>query len=431
MQIDLQKIEGTKIEVSIIMDSGEVAQTREKVFNRLNKEVKIAGFRPGKVPRTILERYIDEDTLRREIIQVLLEEGIRYAVKEKNLRIITYPQIKEIGELKKDSDFKFKVEMELFPEIKLPEYKGIILEKEKLEITQEKVEEALKILQEKYAYLEEVKDRPAQKGDFVFIEYEGKVGEKAISEKKVAGIELGKGEFLLQLEEKIEGMRAGEEKEISLALPEDYQQKEFAGKMANFKILVKEIKIKKVPELSEEFAKSLNFENLEKLREAVKKDLENRLKIIERNILENKLQDKLLKESELDIPPSLLEEEKNIIWKSLEENLKKQNKTLEDYLKERNITKEDLEKEVAESAENSVKTTLIIEEIASRENIKVTQADRDKILNNWAESMGEDPVKFKENLAKDKKRLIYMDNNILRRKVLDFLLNSAQIKEKD
>jgi trigger factor len=430
MQVELQKLEGTKIELAIQINPEEVDRTREKLFQRLNKEVKIAGFRPGKVPREILERYIDEGEINRELTQILLQDGIRYAIKEKNLKILTYPEIKEVGEVKKGSDFKFKVEMELKPEIKLPEYKGLELEKEELEVKESHIEDTLRKLQEKYFYFEEVKDRPAQKGDFVFIEYEGKVGEIPLDKKKIAGIELGKGEFLLELEEKIEGMRQNEEKEISLILPEHYPQKEFAGKMANFKVCLKEIKLKKIPPLSEEFAKSLNFESLEDLRKKVRKDFENGIRNLERNILEKKLVDKLLKESELELPLSLVEEEKKRIFANLENQLKAENKILNDYLKEREITKEKLEEEITEDAKNRVKIGLIVEEIAEKENIKVTQKERDEVINNLAKNFGYDPVKFKEKLEREGKNISFIDYEILFKKVLDFILERANIKSR-
>lgn len=433
MQVDLQKLEGTKVQLSIGVGQEEVNQATEKAFDKLNREVKISGFRPGKVPRAVLEKYVGEDTLKREVTEILLQDGLRYAIKEKNLQIIAYPQIKEIGELKKDNGFEFKAEIELRPEINLPQYKGMELEKEEVRITEENVEKALQVLQKKYSYLVEIKDRPSQKGDIIFIEYESKVGDRSITkvEKKVAGIELGKGAFFLPLEEKIEGMNLGEEKEISLILPEDYPDKEIAGKMVNFKVILKEIKGEKIPEISDEFAKSLNFENLEKLRENVKIDLENQGKNLEREILERKIIKKLLDESDFECPVSLVEEEKKAIFAHLESRLKEENKTIDDYLKEREITKEKLEEEINENAKRNVKFTLIIEEIADKENIKVTAVDRDKALNDMAKSLNQDPVKFRENMLKDRRRIIYIDYNILERKVIDFILNSANIKEKE
>ena len=373
MNVNVEDISSIKKKVSIEISEDQVTKEVDSFYRELGRKAKIKGFRPGKVPRNILERHF-KDYVKAEVVQKLVQDTYPTALSETNLHPVSNPMI-DPGDLESGKPFQYSATIEVKPEIKLEEYLGLNIEGKKEEVKDEEVEERLKGLQNLHANLKTIQEaRPIQNGDFVIVDYEARMDGKPLEEGKAIDltVEVGSGRFIPAFEEKLIGLRLEEEKEIEVSFPEDYGYKKWAGKTISFYVKIKEIKEKILPILDDEFAKDLgDYSSLEELKDKLKQEIEREKKLALERQLKDQMVDTLLQKNTFEVPESLVEEQTKALVSDTKLRLATQGIKIDTL----GISEEKLQEDYREAAMRQVRTFLILEKIAGQEGITVTDEE--------------------------------------------------------
>ena len=374
-------------EVVIKIEGEDWKKALDKAFKKLNKEAKIDGFRPGKAPKEVYIKKYGMTSLYMEAAESCLNEAYEMMLKENGDDVIVaQPEINLSAVT--DDYVEFKFNLTLKPEVKLGKYKGLDVKKDTVKVTKKEVSEAIEQMRQRY--MENVdKEGKVENGDVAIIDFEGFKDGVAFDGGKGEdySLKIGSNTFIPGFEEQIIGMEKGEEKDINLTFPEDYHAEDLKGKDVVFKVKVKEIKEQKLPELDKDFFLDLGMEGIE-TKEDLEKQLEENIKVRKEAEADNKYIDDLLaevaKNTKIDIPEAMIEEEIDRILKQYEENLKMQGITLEMFYQFTNSDEQALRDQMQEEAKNRVTYRLILEEIAKEEKIEVTDEDAETEATNLA-----------------------------------------------
>jgi len=424
MKVNVEEISGVKKKVHIEIPEDQVIKEIDSFYGELKRKAKIKGFRPGKVPRNILERHF-KDYVKAEVIQKLIQESCPKAFSEAALEPVS-PPVVDPQELESGKPFQYSAIIEVKPDIKMEGYLGLKIEGKKEEVKEEEVEERLKGLQNLHANLKMVTEaRPIQHGDFVIIDYEGWLDGKPLEEGKAVDftVEVGGERFIPAFEEKMIGLKPEEEKEIDIPFPDDYGYKKWAGKTVTFHVKIKEIKEKILPLLDDEFAKDLgNYSSLDELKTQLKQDIEKEKHLALDRQLKDQMVDQLLRSNSFEVPESLVKEQTHALVSNMKLRLSTQGMDLNNL----GITEEKLHENYQEMAKKQVRTFLILEKIAGQEGITVTDEEVDGRLKEISEKSRQklDVVKRyyeKNGLIPEVKAGILSD------KTLNFLLDKSNI----
>src|SRR5512139_1312123 len=311
MKTSVEEISSIKKKVLIEIPEDQVNKEVESFYKDLGKKAKIKGFRPGKVPRNILERYF-KDYVKAEVVQKLIQDTYPQALSEIDLQPVSPPVI-DPGEFEGGKSFQYSAVIEVKPDLKLEGYTGLKIEGKKEEVKDEEVEARLKSLQNLHANLKTISEaRPIQAGDFVIVDYEASIGGKPLEGGKAIDftLEVGSGQFIPALEEKLIGLKPEEEKEIEVSFHQDYGYQKWAGKTISFHVKIKEIKEKILPPLDDEFAKDLgDYSSFEELKAKLKGEIEKEKELALERQLKDQLIDQLLEANPFEVPESLVEEQ--------------------------------------------------------------------------------------------------------------------------
>ncbi|MGA2516914.1 MAG: trigger factor [Thermodesulfobacteriota bacterium] len=424
MKASVEQISSVKRKISVEIPEDEVVKEVESFYKDLGKKAKIKGFRPGKVPRNILERYF-KDYVKAEVIQKLIEESYPKALSETELQPVSPPAI-DPGEFVGGKPFQYSAVFEIKPDVKPEGYTGLKLEGKKEEVKDEEVEQRLKALQNLHANLTTISEaRPIQAGDYVIVDYEAYAEGKPLEGGKATDftVEVGSGQFIPTFEEKLIGLNLEEEKEIEVSFPADYAYQKWAGKTVSFRVKIKEIKAKILPPLDDEFAKDLGDSSLEDLKAKLKGEIEKEKALALEQQLKNQAVDQLIDGNPFEVPESLVEERAKAMVSDTKLRLAAQGVALKNL----GVSEEKLQGDYRAMAQKQVKTFLILEKIASQEGITVTDEEADGRLKEISERMHQpfDAVKRyyeKNNLLPEVKA------GILRDKTLNFLLEKANVE---
>ena len=424
MKANVEEISSIKKKVSIEISEDQVNKEVESFYKDLGKKAKIKGFRPGKVPRDILERYF-KDYVKAEVIQKLIEETYPQALSETDLHPVSPPVI-DPGGFEDGKPFQYSAMIEVKPDIQLEEYTGLKIEGKKEEVKDEEVEERLKALQNLHANLKTISEaRPIQTGDYVIVDYEARLGGKPLEGGKAIDftVEVGSGQFIPAFEEKLIGLKPEEEKEIEVSFPEDYGYKKWAGKTISFHVKIKEIKEKILPPLDDEFAKDLgDYSSFEELKVKLKGEIEKEKELALERQLKDQVVDQLLEINPFDVPESLVGEQAKAMVSDTKLRLAAQGVAL----KKLGVSEEKLQEDYKAMAQKQVRTFLILEKIAGAEGIAVTDEEADDRLREMSERMYQKFDVVKRYYEKNG-LLPEVKAGIIRDKTLNFLLEKANI----
>ncbi|MGO8990932.1 MAG: trigger factor [bacterium] len=424
MKASVEEISSVKRKISVEIPEDEVVKEVESFYKDLGKKAKIKGFRPGKVPRNILERFF-KDYVKAEVIQKLIEESYPKALSETELQPVSPPAI-DPGEFVGGKPFQYSAVFEIKPDIKLEGYAGLKLEGKKEEVKDEEAEQRLKALQNLHANLTTLSEaRAIQAGDYVIVDYEAYAEGKPLEGGKATDftVEVGSGQFIPTFEEKLIGLNLEEEREIEVSFPADYAYQKWAGKTVSFRVKIKEIKAKILPPLDDEFAKDLGDSSLEDLKVKLQGEIEKEKALALEQQLKNQAVDQLIDGNPFEVPESLVEEQAKAMVADTKLRLAAQGVALKNL----GVSEEKLQGDYRAMAQKQVKTFLILEKIASQEGITVTDEEADGRLKEISEKMHQpfDAVKRyyeKNNLLPEVKA------GILRDKTLNFLLEKANVE---
>jgi trigger factor len=424
MKVSVEEINSIKKKMNVEVPEEQVIKEVDSFYRELSQKAKIKGFRPGKVPRNILERQF-KDYVKAEVIQKLIQESYPQALSEAKLRPVSNPLI-DPGEMEGGKPFQYAATVEIKPEIKLEGYIGLKIEGKKEGVKDEEVEERLKNLQNIHAQLKTISDpRPIQPGDFVIIDYEASMGNKPLDEGKATDftVEVGSGRFIPDLEEKLVGLKPDEEKAIEVSFSEDYGYKKWAGKTMSFHVKIKEVKEKILPILDDEFAKDLgDYSSLEDLRLKLREEIEKEKKLILERQLKDQMVEQLLQANSFEVPKSLVEEQTRTLVSDTKMKLATQGVDFKNL----GLSEEKLQGDYREIAQKQVRTFLILERIADQEGITVTDEEAEDRVREISERIHQkfDVVKRyyeKNGLIPEVKA------GIMSEKILNFLLEKANV----
>jgi trigger factor len=427
MKTSVEEISPVKKKLLVEVESAEVDRKIEETYRTLGKKAKVHGFRPGKVPRRILERYF-KDQVVEEVTRGLVDETLPKAVEESKAMPLAIPMVENDG-LKAGESFKYAVVMEVKPQFELRDYMGVELEKEIVEVTDQDVERNMQEIRKAHAILKPVQeDRGAREGDSIVVDYEAFEAGKPIEGVKAQNfmIALGGGAIHPDLEKGLTGLKAGDWKEVEVHFDEKHQNATLAGKDVTFKVKVTDLKITELPELNDEFAKSLGgeFPDLETLKKRVKDSLrESEEKRVEKDF-RRRLIKKIADKVDFELPQSLVDSEIRSGVESVKQNLLRMGSNME----KAGIKEEKLREDLVPAAGQRVKELLIMGEIARQSGLTISDLELDQGFEDMAKSLGQEPQvmrKFYE--ARD--LVGSFREKLLEEKTLNYLAKGAKIAE--
>ncbi|MED5994094.1 trigger factor [Listeria monocytogenes] len=424
MSVKWEKQEGNVGKLTFEIEQEKVKEGLDRAFVKVRKTLNVPGFRKGKVPRQIFNQRFGEEALFQDALDILLPEVYSAAIDEAGIDPVDTPQV-NIESMEKGETWVLTAEVTVKPEVKLGDYKGLEVEKRETELTTEELEAELKQLQERQAELVVKEDAPAENGDTVILDFEGFKDGVAFEggQAENHSLELGSGQFIPGFEEKLVGLKAGDEADIELTFPEEYHAEDLAGQPVVFKVKLHEIKTKEVPALDDELAKDIDeeVETLDELKEKISKRLQEAK---EESVAQAKQEEfiaKAVENAEVDIPHAMVHHEADHLMNHFAQDLQAQGLTPELYYQFTGQTEEAMHAQMEKDAEKRVKMNLVLEAIAEAENIEPTEEAIDEEISTLAEKYG---------MEKDAVRAALGDMSELKsdlkiRKAIDVLLDSA------
>ena len=431
MNVTVENLAPCKKLVRVEVETEKVDEAFDQVTKDFQRQASLPGFRPGKAPRDMVLRKFSKD-IEGEVKSKLLSDSYKKAVEDQKLDVLGQPDIEEI-QFSRGQPFQFAATIETAPEFELPEYKGIPIKREARSVTDEDVERALEALRQPRTTFTTV-DRPAQTGDIVVVNYTGTCEGKPITEiaptakglteRKAFWVEMGAKAFIPGFDEQLLGARAGEKRTVNVDFPADFVTPQLAGKKGVYETEVVEVKEKTLPAVDDAFAKEYGAENLEKLRAGVRRDLENELSYKLNRDVRNQLVRSLLNRVNFELPESAVASEtRNVVYDLVQENAK------------RGVSRDTIEKQkeqiysaATQGAKERVKVAFLMQKIAEKEDIKVSQEEIAMRINHLAGLYQIPAEKFLKDLQK-RNGLIEIYDQIMNEKVLDLLQQNAKVEE--
>ena len=421
------KVETNRYELEITIDGEKFRDAIAKVYKKQVKSIAVPGFRKGKAPMSIIEKYYGESVFFEDALNLLYVEALEGAAEEAGLTIIDDEMKFDLVSISKADGVDFKVTLTTKPEVKMGEYKGLTAEKLILEVTEEEVGLELNRLAERNSRMVEVTDRAAALDDTAVIDFEGFVDGTAFEGGKGEGysLALGSGQFIPGFEDQIVGHTAGDEFDVNVKFPEEYGATELAGKDATFKVKLHELKKKELPVIDDEFAKDVSeFDTLEELKADISAKTLERKKNAAEDEVENQLVDKLVEVIDAEIPEAMFKNRAEQSVRDFEYRLQMQGMNLDMYLQYTNSSVEEMKKSFMPQAERQVKIRLALEKIAELENLTVPAEELEKEFNTLAETYSMDVNEIKKSIPEKD-----LAADLTVRKAMDLVKENAKITE--
>lgn len=406
----------------------EFKKATDTVYKRNKSRYRVDGFRPGHVSRKVLEKMYGPEIFYDEAIKLVFPEPYEKAVEELALEVIDQPSV-DLDDIEVGKDITFKVEVETKPHPVLGDYSKLIVEEVPVEVTDEDIEAELKKQQEENARLIPVEDGKAEMGDTVNIDFDGFLDGERFEGGKAENYDLvlGSNTFIKGFEDQVVGHASGDKFDVNVTFPEDYQAKEFQGKDAKFEVEINSITRKELPKLDDEFAKDISeFDTLEELKNSLKEKLVKEKEERAKSIIQNQAVEALVKKSEVSAPNGLVNSEIEFELQNLDQRLQQMGISLAQYIEMTKMDINQIREQYRAQAEARVKANLVIDEVAIKENIEVTDEEKEAEINEAAENYGvENKEKFKELFAKNVSDKT-LEENIKRRKAVELLASKAE-----
>ncbi len=423
-----ETIEKNTVKLTIEVDKEAFAKALEKSYKKNVKQIAIPGFRKGKAPKAIIEKYYGKGVFWEDAVNFVCPEAYEYAVAEAGIEPVDRPDI-DIESIEEDKELVLTATVTVKPEVELGKYMGISADKKTYKTKVADVDAELKAAREKNARMVNVENRAVKKGDFTVIDYEGFVDGVAFQGGKGTdhNLEIGSGQFIPGFEEALVGAKIGVEKEINVTFPEEYHAEELKGKPAVFKVTVKSIQVKELPALDDEFAKDVSeFDTLEEY----KADIRAKLDKVNADKTSAEFEANVIKEivdaSKVEIPECMINTAIEDMMREFSYRLSSQGLSFEQYMQFTGMTPDSFKEQYKEQAEERVKSNLVISEIAKRENIEVTDEDVENELKNMAEMYGMELDKLKEFVKDGEKE--NLKDELKLKKAVTAVVDAAKVK---
>ncbi len=422
MKVDIAHVNDVERRMTVAVPSDRVSGEIDKAYKELKKTVKLRGFRPGKAPISILQKHFKAQ-VEEDVISKIVQDTYPKALDEVKAAPVCQPKI-ENGVLEKGKDFSYTAVFEIKPDIDVKDYEGLELEQEKIEVNDEDLNRELENLRNSCATMNDIEGRAAQKGDHVIFDFDGTIGGEPYAGGKKSDffLEIMDDAFLPGFTKELEGLKVGDSKEFSISLPEDYFDKDTAGKTIDFSVLMKNIKEKVLPALDDEFAKDVgSYTGLDDLKEKISERLKMQQQEQADGKIREKIFDQLIEKNEFELPKSMVEMQARNMIMDVQQMLNQQGLKLEDM----GQSVGQLFEQYREPAERQVRSALLLNAIADKEKLEATAEEIDEKYQEVADQVGQDLATVKAKVSPDMIR-----PQILEKKALDFIKSKAKITEK-
>ena len=426
MKINNKKLENAIVELTVAFDSEEWKATQEKALDKLAKNVKIDGFRPGKAPAAMVRARVSKASVLEEATDMILQTKFVEILTEANVEPVAQPAL---SVQKVDADeLEVQILVPVKPQVELGEYKGLEVKKGRVTVTKKEIEEQLANYQTQFAELTVKEGGKVAKGDTAVIDFEGFVGGVAFEGGKGENypLEIGSGSFIPGFEDQVIGMTVDKEQDIVVTFPEDYGAADLAGKEATFKVTVHEIKEKHLPEIDDELAKDVNIdgvETLDQLKDYIKANIKTRKESENENKFMDDLYKAIVASSKVEDSDALLEQEQGLMLQEVEQNLQRQGLNFEVYQQFTGKSKDDIKEDIKPQAEERVKLNAILAAIIEEEKLAVSDEELETELKTIAEYYQKELDEVKKIFEGNMSRI---ENDLLTRKAVDLVKDNLK-----
>ena len=425
MSLQVEKLEKNMAKLTIEASAEEFEDAIQKAYFKNKGKINVQGFRKGKAPRILIEKMYGAGIFYEDAANELIPEAYEKAVLESGLDIVSRPDI-DVVQVEKGKSFIFTAEVAVKPEVTLGKYKGIEVEKKPVTVTEEEIMAQIDKEREQNSRTITVDDRPVQMNDNAIIDFEGFVDGAPFEGGKGEdySLTIGSHSFIDTFEDQLIGKAIGEETEVNVTFPEDYQAKELAGKPALFKVKIKEIKVKELPELDDDFAQDVSeFDTLDEYKDHIKATIkENKEKEL-KTAKENEVVDKIIEGAAMDIPEPMIDAQVNQMADDFAQRIKYQGLSIEQYFQFTGMDAQKFMESLKPQAVKRIQSRLVLEAVAKAENIEASEEELEKELDEMASRYQMEADKLKELIGEKEKEQIKAD--IAVQKAVDFVAGQA------
>lgn len=420
-----EKKEGNEGLLKVTVPAEKVNKALDQAFKKVVKQINVPGFRKGKVPRPIFEQRFGVEALYQDAVDILLPEAYGEAIEETKINPVAQPEI-NVTQIEKGKDFEFEATVTVEPEVKLGDYKGLEIEKQDSELTDQDLQDEIDHSLGHLADMVVKEDGAVEEGDTVNIDFDGYVDGEQFEGGQADGydLEIGSGSFIPGFEDQLVGVKTGEEKDVVVTFPEEYHAEELAGKEATFKTKVNEIKYKEVPELTDEIANELDSDanSVDEYKENLRKRLSEQKAQDAENVEKEEAINKVTENTTIDIPQAMIDTELDRMVQEFGQSIQQQGLDLQTYFQISGQDESQLREQMKDDAEQRVKTNLTLSAIADEENIEVTDEDIDKELEKMSSQFNISVEDIKQTLGNTD----IIKNDVRIQKVIDLLRDNAK-----
>lgn len=422
--------EGNELTMEVAAAAADLEQAIAVTLRKAAKEVKIPGFRPGKVPAKLLEGYIGEEALLQEALDEMLQPLYIEAINQTEIFPVDRPQI-DVVQLKRGEEVKLTVKVTVKPEVTLGQYKGIEVAKELYVPTEEDIDQEIKHMQERIAHIVDLPEGTAlENGDTAIIDFEGFVDDVPFEGGKAEkySLTLGSNTFIPGFEDQLVGVKTGEAAEVNVTFPEDYHSEDLSGKAAVFKVFVHEARRRDLPPVDDDFVKDMreDCDTVAELREKLREELNEKAEAMAVQNAQNKALEIVVENAKMDIPAIMIDDRLDQMLQEFEGQLQYQGLTLERFFQLTKSTRAEWRAAQQDRAEAAVKQDLVLEAIVKAEDIQAEEADIDKQMQEIADSYGKPLAEIKATFANND-RLKFFEYNVKMLKAIELINSSAVI----
>lgn len=425
MSLKVEILEGSMAKLTIEASPEKLEKALEKAFQKNKNSITLQGFRKGKVPRALVEKMYGPEVFYEDAANEIIPTAYEDAMKESELDIVSMPEI-DVVQIEKGKPFIFTAEVAIKPEVTLGDYKGLEVETTKLSVSEEEVKAELDKVVEQNARMINVDDRPIEDGDITSIDFDGYVDGEQFEGGKAENYSLtiGSNSFIDNFEEQLIGKNIGEEVEVNVTFPEQYQAEELQGKEALFKVKINEIKQKELAELDDELAKDVSeFDTLEEYTEDVKKHLLEEKEKNAKRIKEDKVVDLIIDNAQMDIPKAMINTQARQMLDEFAQRMQHQGLTIEQYFQFTGTNEAQLLDQMEPQAVKRIQTRLVLEEIVKVEDIKVSEEELAAELEKLAETYQMELDKLEEMIGENEKEQMELDMCV--QKAIDLVASAS------
>lgn len=430
MSVQVENLEKNMAKLTIEVDASEVEKAIQSAYMKERGKISIPGFRKGKVPRNMIEKMYGAAVFYEDAANTLIQENYPDAADESGIDIVSRPTI-DVVQIESGKPFIFTAEVAVRPEVKLGKYLGVQVTKVDTSVSDEEIDAELEKERTNNARTVSVTDRPVAVGDTAVIDFEGFVDGVAFEGGKGENhsLEIGSHSFIDTFEDQLVGKNVGDEVDVNVTFPEQYQAAELAGKPALFKVKIHEIKTKELPELDDEFAQDVSeFDTLAEYKEEVKNRLTTQKENEAKRTKEDEAIQKIIDKTEIDIPEAMLETQCENMLNEFAQRIQQSGLSMEQYMQFSGLTVEKLKEQVRPEAETRIRSSLILEQIAKDENIEVTDEELDAEVEKMAAQYGMEADKLKEYMGDAEKESMKRDLAVT--KAVDLIMENVKERAK-